>query len=170
MKKTRVMGCLIFGSLFMSCVYAGNLTMIEREVQKNMQLFNDLSRTISIADLSQSIVSHDSHILKTALHDVMDLNQMVNAQVNTSIQLWNMYLDSVKVPSMETYLLGQVMNSIITAMRAITLRCSVDQSMILSLVKKHFNDQEYASRSDFNRACDISSSRIESRWRSLYID
>ena len=170
MKNQLIVGFLfVVQAMFVHSLYGATLNMVERDAQKNMQAFNDLSRTISIADLSGSIVSHDALRLKSALQDVMNLNEMVNSQVNVSIQLWNMYLDSVKIPSMDTYLLGQVMNSIITAMRAITLRCSVDQSMILSLVKKHFNEDDY-SQSDFGGSIDARDSRVESRWRSLRIE
>lgn len=167
MKNQLAVFFLVGAQLVAASAIAGNnLNLVERDAQKNMQAFNDLSKSISIADLSESIVSSDAQTLKSALSDVMDLNQMVNSQVNTSIQLWNVYLDSVRVPSMETYLLGQVMNSLITTMRALTLRCSVDQSMILSLVKKYFND-DGGSRSDFSQAVDARDVRVESRWRSL---
>ena len=168
--KNRLIVCVcIMQAMSAHMILGGTLNTVERDAQKNMHAFNELSKNMSIADLSESIVSNDAQVLKNALHDVMDLNQMVNAQVNTSIQLWNIYLDSVKIPSMETYLLGQVMNSIITAMRAITLRCSVDQSMILSLVKKHFNEDDDV-RSDFGHAVGMCDSRVESRWKSLRIE
>jgi hypothetical protein len=134
-----------------------------------MQAFNDLSKSISIADLSESIVSNDAQTLKNALRDVMDLNQLVNSQLNSSIQLWNIYLDNVRVPTMDAYLLGQVMNSLITTMRALTLRCSVDQSMILSLVKKQFSEDS-SPRSEGNQAVDPRDVRAENRWKALRIE
>lgn len=150
------------------------LSSIERDVQQNMQSFNDVSRSLDITDLSRAITSRDGQALKTALQDVMELNELVNNQLNAAIQLWNMYLDSVKLPSMETYLLGQVINSLITTLRALTLRSSVDQAMILSLVKKHFNgavkrhfsgDDE--DPSDFGHLVDARDIHVQSRWRSL---
>jgi hypothetical protein len=166
MKNKVAIAIFYVASFFSVSEGSRHLNEIEFDAQKNMQSFNDLSRSISISDISESIVSNDAQELKKALRDVMDLNQMVNAQVHASMQLWNMYLDSVKVPSMETYLLGQVMNSLITSIRALTLRSSVDQSMILSLVKKHFND-ESDSRSDFGQTMDSRDARFENNWRSL---
>lgn len=157
---------LILAHMFAMPAMGNGVNTAERDAQKNMQAFNDLSKNISIADISESIVSHDAQILKTALRDVMDLNQMVNLQMNASIQLWNVYLDSIKIPSMETYLLGQVMNSLITTIRALNLRSSVDQSMILSLVKKHFNEDD-SSQNDFAQAVDVQDARVQTRWKSL---
>ena len=157
---------VVFAQLFALSMHGRDLNSTERDAQRNMQAFNDLSKSISISDISESIVSSDAQILKTALRDVMDLNQMVNTQMNASIQLWNVYLDSIKIPSAETYLLGQVMNSLITTIRALNLRSSVDQSMILSLVKKHFNEDS-DSRSDFGQAVDVRDTRVETRWKSL---
>lgn len=163
----RFMALVIFAQLFALPMHGNrDLNSTERDAQKNMQAFNDLSKSISISDISESIVSSDAQILKAALRDVMDLNQMVNTQMNASIQLWNVYLDSIKIPSAETYLLGQVMNSLITTIRALNLRSSVDQSMILSLVKKHFNE-DVDSRPDFNQAADVRDARVETRWKSL---
>jgi len=127
-----------------------------------MQSFNDLSSSINIADLAESIVSNNSQALKDGLRDIMELNGMVNSQVNTSMQLWNIYLDN----PMDKYLLGQVMNSLITSIRALTLRSSVDQALILSLIKQNFNDDN-SSSSDFGQRMDSRESRSDNNWRSL---
>lgn len=145
------------------------LNLIELDAKKSMQGFNDLSKNMSIATISESIVSHDANMLKSALQDVINLNKMVNSQVNVAIQFWNIYLDSVRLPTMESYLLGQVMNSLIGTIRALSLRSSLDQAMILSFIKKHFSEEEQMS-SDVSTTVEVSGSTIEDRWKKLKID
>lgn len=170
MKKLLLCGCLVG---FMSTVHANlllntKLDVVETESKKVTSNFNDLSKNMSIAQVSESIVSHDPAQLKDALQDVINLNKLVNSQVNVAINFWNIYLDSVRLPSAETYLLGQVMNSLITTIRALSLRSSLDQAMILSLIKKQFNDEPKQNNVGF--AVEAKESRIEDRWKNLRID
>jgi len=147
---------------------AQTLSVVDRVAQKNMQAFNELSKRLSIADISQSIVSNDAQQIKAALQDLMSLNKVVSSGVSDSVNLWNEYLESVENPTKNDYFLGQVMNSMITAIRALTLRSSVDQSMILSLVKKlGAQDRSY---SELGQSVDVRGSRVENNWKSLRID
>jgi hypothetical protein len=146
------------------------LNILETDARKAMQGFNDLSKNLSIATISESIVSHDAQLLKGALQDVINLNKTVNSQVNVSIQFWNMYLDSVKIPTMESYLLGQVMNSLISTIRALSLRSSLDQAMILSFVKKYFSEDTMSPKTEVRNTVEIQETTVEDRWKSLKIE
>lgn len=143
------------------------LNLLELDAQKTMQGFNDLSKNMSIAAISESIVSHNAHMLETALQDLINLNKSVHSQVSIAVQFWNMYLDRT-VPTMETYLLGQVINSLIGTIRALSLRSSADQAMILSLIKSSFKNDAQSSQ-DVAIAVQAKEVSVEDRWKSMRI-
>ena len=162
---------LVLLSIAASQAYAdvtvdNKLNLLELDAQKTMQGFNDLTQNMSIAAVSESIVSHNAQMLESALGDLVNLNKTVNSQVNVAVQFWNMYLDTVKIPTMDTYLLGQVMNSLIGTIRALSLRSSVDQAMILSFIKTSFNNEE-AQTNNIAFAVDTKEVTIEDRWQSM---
>jgi len=123
---------------------------------------------MSVVSISQSIVMQDEKFLKQALQDVISLNKTVNTQVNLAIQFWNMYLSSVKMPTMDSYLLGQVMNTLIGTIRALSLRSSLDQALILNLIK-HNNDRVMQPAGDLTQAIEAKGVSIEDRWQRLKI-
>ncbi len=146
------------------------LNLLELDAKKSLQGFNDLSRNMSISMVSESIISRDAQMLKGALQDVINLNKMVNSQVNVAIQFWNVYLDSIKLPTMETYLLGQVMNSLIGTIRALSLRSSLDQAMILSFIKKYFSEESAIAQPEMATTIEIKDAAIEDRWKMMKIE
>jgi hypothetical protein len=173
MKKFLVSAVIIASSSIhgANVMFDGRLNILELDAKKALQGFNDLSKNMSIASISESIVSRDALMLKDALSDVINLNKMVNSQVNVAIQFWNVYLDSVKIPSLETYLLGQVMNSLIGTIRALSLRSSLDQAMILSFIKKYFSEEQQPQfmRPEMATTIDVRESCIEDRWKCMKI-
>lgn len=146
------------------------LNLLELDARKSLQGFNDLSKNMSISAISESIISRDAQLLKGALQDVISLNKMVNSQVNVAIQFWNVYLDSIKLPTMETYLLGQVMNSLIGTIRALSLRSSLDQAMILSFIKKYFSEDQAVVQSEVATTIEVKDAAIEDRWKMMKIE
>lgn len=172
MNKWLVSAILLISSpvLGVNLISESKMNLLELDAKKALQGFNDLSRNMSISMISESIISRDAHMLKNALKDVIDLNKMVNSQVNVAIQFWNVYLDSVKIPSLETYLLGQVMNSLIGTIRALSLRSSLDQAMILSFIKKYFSDEPQYMRPEMSSTIDAQESTIEDRWKCMKIE
>ena len=144
------------------------LDVLEGDAKKTSENFNDLSKNMSVASISQSIVMQDEKFLKQALQDVISLNKTVNTQVNLAIQFWNMYLSSVKMPTMDSYLLGQVMNTLIGTIRALSLRSSLDQALILNLIK-HNNDRVMQPAGDLTQAIEAKGVSIEDRWQRLKI-
>lgn len=167
MKRVLLLAsCMIASHMGADVIVENRLNLIELDAQKTMQGFNDLTQNMSIAAVSESIVSHNAQMLENALGDLVNLNKTVNSQVNVAVQFWNMYLDTVKIPTMETYLLGQVMNSLIGTIRALSLRSSVDQAMILSFIKTSFNNDDMQSN-NVAIAIDAKDVTIEDRWQSM---
>ena len=172
MKKNIIM-CMLFIAYPLAGVqFFGDsrLNLLELDAKKSLQGFNDLSRNMSISMVSESIISRDAQMLKGALQDVINLNKMVNSQVNVAIQFWNVYLDSIKLPTMETYLLGQVMNSLIGTIRALSLRSSLDQAMILSFIKKYFSEESAIAQPEMATTIEIKDAAIEDRWKMMKIE
>lgn len=169
MKRVLILAsCIIASQSCADVMVESKLNLLELDAQKAMQGFNDLSQNMSIAAVSESIVSHNAQMLEAALGDLVNLNKTVNTQVNVAVQFWNMYLDTVKMPSMDTYLLGQVMNSLIGTIRALSLRSSVDQAMILSFIKTGFNNDTMPS-DNVAVAIQVQDATIEDRWQSMRI-
>jgi len=167
MKKiVMVASCLIVMHTYAEMIENNTLNQLEIDAQKAIQGFNNLSQNMSIASVCESIVTHNTQMLENALGDLVNLNKTVNSQVNVALGFWNMYLDTVKVPTMDTYLLGQVINSLVGTIRALSLRSSVDQAMLLSLVKKDFNADEPRTES-VDIAIEAKEVTVEDRWKSL---
>ncbi|MDR3550425.1 MAG: hypothetical protein P4L31_03360 [Candidatus Babeliales bacterium] len=167
MKRVLILAsCMIASHIYADVMVENRLNLLELDAQKAMQGFNDLTQNMSIATVSESIVSHNAQMLESALGDLVNLNKTVNSQVNVAVQFWNMYLDTVKVPTMDTYLLGQVMNSLIGTIRALSLRSSVDQAMILSFIKTNFNNDDVNNVAVAVEAKEVT---IEDRWQSMRV-
>jgi len=158
---------IVTSAIYADVMVENKLNLLELDAQKTMQGFNDLSKNMSIATISESIVSHNAHMLETALQDLISLNKSVHSQVNIAVQFWNMYLDKT-VPTMETYLLGQVINSLIGTIRALSLRSSTDQAMILSLIKSTFKNDAQGQQ-EVAIAVEAKAATVEDRWKSMRI-
>ena len=170
MKRVLVLSSCFIASFSCADVMVENrLNLLELDAQNAMQGFNDLTQNMSIARVSESIVSHNAQMLESALGDLVNLNKTVNSQVNVAVQFWNMYLDTVQVPTMDTYLLGQVMNGLIGTMRALLLNSNVDRAMLLSLIQKDFNDVDSTSAQNMDVTIQAKEATIEDRWKSLRV-
>jgi len=169
MKRVLILGlCMVASQSCADVMVENRLNLLELDAQKALQRFNDLTQNMSIAAVSESIISHNAQMLESALGDLVNLNKTVNSQVNVAVQFWNMYLDTVKMPTMDTYLLGQVMNSLIGTIRALSLRSSVDQAMILSFIKTSFTNDD-AQSNDVSIAIEAKELTVEDRWKSMRV-
>lgn len=173
MKKLVILlSSLIVAPLAAQVMVENKLSLLELDAQRVMNMFRDLSQNMSIASISESIVSHDAQMLKNALQDVISLNKVVNSQINVAIQFWNAYLDGIPTPTDDQIRLGHVVNSLIETIRSLSLRSSLDQAMILSFIKKHFGENQNtrtAPKTDLATAVEAKSVTVEDRWKMMRI-
>ncbi|HZW60817.1 MAG TPA: hypothetical protein VFF04_01195 [Candidatus Babeliales bacterium] len=113
-----------------------SLQQLEMSAKEVSLYFSQLNKKMSIPHISHAIDIHDEIALKNILHNTIDLNKTISKQLDTAIGFWNLYLDTISAPTAETYLLGQVMASLLGTVRALFLQSSVDQAMIFSLIQK----------------------------------
>ena len=156
-----VSSLLCVSMLYGQDVALGNL---EISAKTSATDYKDLSQKINISGVSQSIVAHDAVALKDALQDVIRLNRTITSQIESAMGFWNLYLDSVQAPTHEGYLLGQVMSSFLGSLRSLFLRSSVDQAMLLSLIKKNFDTD---NQPNVQQAVEVQGTTIEDRWSAL---